>query len=250
MRLKKKFAFIILIFFFSPSSLIAQEPENNISALNERFEYKLTWNGIKAGSAILEINGDHETVVIISTALSADWISIFYRVEDIVTSRLRRLENFYPGIPVNYRMKIREGRHRRDKEVIYNLEDGRAIYRDYIKNESHEVKIPSHILDPLSAFFYVRFLELIPGKSQYVTVFDSKKIWDVEVKVLRKERIKTPLGRFDTIVIKPLMKSEGIFSRKGDIIIWLTDDNKRIPVMLKTEVVIGSVVATLTGGRW
>jgi hypothetical protein len=46
-------------------------------------------------------------------------------------------------------------------------------------------------------------------------------------------------------VIKPLMKSEGIFYRKGDIIIWLTDDMKRIPVMVQTKVKIGHITATL-----
>jgi hypothetical protein len=46
------------------------------------------------------------------------------------------------------------------------------------------------------------------------------------------------------------MKSEGIFYRKGDIFIWLTDDEKRIPVMLKTKVKVGSITAGLVGGRY
>jgi hypothetical protein len=46
------------------------------------------------------------------------------------------------------------------------------------------------------------------------------------------------------------MKSEGIFYKKGDILIWLTDDEKRIPVLLKTKVVVGSITATLIGGQY
>jgi hypothetical protein len=46
------------------------------------------------------------------------------------------------------------------------------------------------------------------------------------------------------------MKSEGIFYRKGEIYIWLTDDEKRVPVMLKTKVKIGSVNASLVGGSY
>jgi hypothetical protein len=88
------------------------------------------------------------------------------------------------------------------------------------------------------------------GKSVYVDVFDSRKLWNVEVQVLRRERIKTKLGEFDTLVIKPLMKSEGIFNRKGDVYIWLTDDKKRIPVKLESKVPIGSITATLTGGTF
>jgi len=72
----------------------------------------------------------------------------------------------------------------------------------------------------------------------------------VEVQVLRREKVKTKLGEFDTVVIKPLMKSEGIFNRKGDVYIWLTDDKKRIPVKLESKVAIGSITATLVGGRY
>jgi len=110
--------------------------------------------------------------------------------------------------------------------------------------------VPDFVFDPISGFYYLRTLRLEVGKSVYVTVFDSKKVWNVEVQVLRREKITLPIGAFDTIVIKPLMKSEGIFYRKGDIIIWLTDDIKRIPVMVQTKVKIGSIVATLVGGSF
>jgi hypothetical protein len=75
-------------------------------------------------------------------------------------------------------------------------------------------------------------------------------MWNVEVQVLRKERLKTGLGEFNTVVIKPLMKSEGIFNRKGDMVIWLTDDDRHIPVMMKTKIVVGSIVATLVSGTY
>jgi hypothetical protein len=81
-------------------------------------------------------------------------------------------------------------------------------------------------------------------------MFDSKRLWNVEVQVLRKEKIRTELGEFNTVVIKPLMKSEGIFNKKGDMYIWLTDDQKRIPVKMQTKVAVGSVIATLVRGSF
>jgi len=70
------------------------------------------------------------------------------------------------------------------------------------------------------------------------------------VKVLRREEIVTPVGRFKTIVVHPLLKSEGIFARTGDMFIWLTDDERRIPVQMKSKVIVGSITATLTGGSY
>jgi len=88
------------------------------------------------------------------------------------------------------------------------------------------------------------------GRPVYVDIFDSKKVWTVEIQVLRKEKMKTELGEFNTVVIKPLMKSEGIFNRKGDILIWLTDDHKRTPVKMQTKVAVGAITATLVGGTY
>ena len=70
------------------------------------------------------------------------------------------------------------------------------------------------------------------------------------MKVLRREDLKTPLGQFKTVVIQPLLKSEGIFARTGDMLIWLTDDDRRIPVQMKSKVIVGSITATLTGGSY
>ncbi len=81
-------------------------------------------------------------------------------------------------------------------------------------------------------------------------VFDNKKLYKAEVQVVKKEEIETGFGTFKTILIRPVLQSEGIFSRKGDILIWLTDDAKRLPVLLKTKVKVGSIKATLTGGKY
>lgn len=159
-------------------------------------------------------------------------------------------ESLSIGKPVNYRLKIREGRHRKDKEVIFDLSNSKATYINHLENEKKEFDVPAFVFDPISSFYYLRTLRLVVGESVYVTIFDSKKVWNVEVQVLRREKVTLPIGTFDTIVIKPLMKSEGIFYRKGDIYIWLTDDIKHIPVKLQTKVAVGHITATLIQGNY
>jgi hypothetical protein len=217
----------------------------------EVLNYELTWAGIKAGEASLAIQQNGEDLTITSTANSAKWVSVFYTVKDIAESRLRKdHKTSVIGEPVNYRLNIREGKHRKNKEVIFHPAALKATYIDHLEGEQKEVDIPAFVLDPLSSFYFLRTQNLEVGKSVYVTVFDSKKVWNVEVQVLRKEKVEVPAGEFNTIVVKPLMQSEGIFYRKGDIYIWLTDDERRIPVMLKSQVKIGSVNANLVGGSY
>jgi hypothetical protein len=235
----------ILFFFLFGISIAHAEPFK----VPEKFIYDLTWAGIKAGTASLELMKDGDMVTIVSTAQSAQWVSVFYTVDDRIESILSQNPSFSSiGQPVQYRIKIREGKHRRDKEVVFDRSNNKAKYRDYLTNEKKEFDVPPSVFDPISSFYYLRTLKLTVGEPVYVTIFDSKKVWNVEVQVLRRERITLPTGTFDTIVVKPNMKSEGIFYRKGEIFIWLTDDVKHIPVLLQTKVAVGSITATLVKG--
>ncbi len=235
---------LILFFYFLAGDSIAFN-------IPEKLVFDLTWTGIKAGTATLEVVNDKDCIKIISTARSAKWVSVFYTVDDRAETVLVRTQSkAFVGKPRNYHLKIREGRHRRDKEVIFDHQNRTAVFIDHLDGDKKNFDITESILDPLSSFFYVRTLKLEVGKSVFVDMFDSKKMWNVEVQVLRKEKIETAHGNLDTVVIKPLMKSEGIFNRKGDVIIWLTDDHKRIPVKMQTKVAVGSITATLVEGYY
>jgi len=242
----KIFLFICFICFFFCSTL-------SVSAFNipEKFIYDLTWMGIKAGTATLEVVDDNGLLKIISTARSASWVSVFYTVDDRIVSTLFKNDLFsFIGQPKSYRVKIREGRHRRDKEVFFDYAQKKATYFDYLKKNEKTYDIPSGVFDPLSGFYHLRTLDLAIGKPASVTIFDSKKVWDVGVEILRRETVKLPQGSFNTIVVKPVMKSEGIFFSKGDIFIWLTDDINHIPVKVETKVAVGYVKATLVEGMY
>jgi hypothetical protein len=220
----------------------------NAYSVPEKLVFDLTWTGIKAGTATQEISKVNGVTRIVSTARSADWLSVFFPVEDRIETVLAGSQSVEPGLPKTYTMKIHEGRTRRDKEITFDHAKRTALYVDHLNGEKKSFAIEKDTLDTLSSFYYLRSMPLEIGKSVFVTVFDGKRLWNTEIRVLRREKIKTGLGRFDTIVVQPLMKAEGIFDKRGDMFIWLTDDARRIPVKMKTKVPVGSVTATLIGG--
>lgn len=223
---------------------LAPIPASALS-IPEKLTYDLTWTGIKAGTATQEIIDDGDTIRVVSTARSADWVSVFFTVEDRIESVLDKVAPPHLGLPQHYRMKIREGSHRRDKELIFDHKAGKAHYIDHLGGEKADIDILANTYDAYSSFFYLRTQKLEVGKSVFVTILDNKKLWNVEVQVLEKEKLDTILGKVETVRVRPLMKSEGIFNRKGAIDIWLTDDERRIPVKMKTKIAIGSITATL-----
>ncbi|TAN39421.1 MAG: DUF3108 domain-containing protein [Nitrospirae bacterium] len=217
----------------------------------ETLYYDISWTGIKAGESVIGIKKVDDHVIITVTTRSAKWVSVFYKVEDVVESTLTAgTDKNILGQRLKYRLNLKEGRHRKDKEVIFDNRGSKALYIDYLADERKEFDLPSGVFDPLSSFYHLRGMQLEVGKSVYIRIFDSKKIYDAEVQVLRKERITGPAGEINTLVLKPLMKSEGIFYQKGDMLIWVTDDDKKIPVKMKAQVKIGSVTAQLTGGHY
>lgn len=213
-------------------------------SIPERLEYDVSWVGIHAGSAVLSIVKSGENYVIESQATSADYLSLFYRVEDMARSVVEGSEGGF-GYPLSYKLRIREGRHRKDKEVVFDRKAGKAVYTNLNDGKAHTFSVDKDVHDPLSGFFSLRNRPMEVGVPVKIRIFDSKKTWDVDVEVLRRERIKVPAGTFNTIMIKPNLKSEGIFLRRGDVYIWLTDDQRKIPVMVRTKVTIGHVTAEL-----
>jgi hypothetical protein len=249
-RSARRFAFIVFVV-----ACLCSVPAVQGFTVPEQLRYDLTWTGIKVGEATLEARDYGSYLQLISTASSAKWASFFFNVEDAVISTLKKETRQNPygdfiGVPHSYRMHLREGKYRRDKEYLFNRNTNKVTHINHLKKEALDFPFEGAVYDPLSCFYYLRTLPLIVGKSVYITIFDNKKSYPVEVQVLKKETLKLSSGVFNTIVVKPLMKSEGIFNRKGDMTIWLTDNDMRIPVMLMTKVSMGSVKAVLTGGQY
>ena len=214
----------------------------------ERLVYDLSWMGIPVGTATQEITEQGEMRRITSLARSNSWLSTFYPVEDRTESTLAKRGDFFPGESRSFRMVFKEGRQTRDREITFEPAGKAASYHDRITGEKVEVPVAEHTLDICASFFYVRHLGLEVGKSVVVHVLDAKQPRSLEVKVLKKEQVKTPVGEFSTIVIRPLVFPEGVFEGKEGTTIWLTDDERRVPVKVQTRVRVGSVTAVLAGG--
>lgn len=210
-------------------------------ASNEIFDYDISWLGIHAGNAILEAVDNNGLFKITSRVRSSSFVSAFYKVEDYAESLVR------DGIPVNFRIKQHEGKYVSNKETIFEADKGNITFFNYVKNIKDEHIIKDRVAwDVISGFYYLRTQPLEIGKAVYIDIFDSDKFYKTEVNVLRKEKIKIPdMGEVDTILVKPELKSDGLFQKKGDILIWLTNDERKIPVRVETKVPVGSVVAEL-----
>jgi hypothetical protein len=220
-------------------------------SIPERLEFDLTYTGIPAGRAVQEVQQIGNETRIISTAKSASWLKFFFPVDDRIESiQIPAATPLSIGLPRFYSERKSEGRTRVQRDAVFDRQKMEVTTSDLLKMSRSTKKISDKTYDTLSSFFYFRSMPLKVGSSYQIEMFDGNRIWDTEVKVLRHEEIETPLGVFKTVVIHPILQSEGIFARMGAMYIWLTDDNRRIPVQMKSKVAVGSITATLTGGSY
>ena len=236
---------LLAVLLLPPASTVAVAGQK----IPEKLVYSLSWTGIPVGKATQEISDLGDFRKIISTARSNDWLSTFFPVDDRTESLLEK-DGTFPGRSRNFKMLFKEGRHVRDREISFNPAEGSALFFDRIKHEYTNIKLEPNTYDIYSSFYFIRHQPLEPGKSVYINLLDSKKLHHIEIRALRRERVKVPAGEFDTIVIEPMVRPEGVFEGKRGAYIWLTDDDRRIPVKAQTKVTVGSVTAVLVDGNF
>ncbi|MFQ5454230.1 MAG: DUF3108 domain-containing protein, partial [Candidatus Zixiibacteriota bacterium] len=172
----------------------------------------------------------------VTRALSNSFFSTFYEVDDRVESIVDARGIF----SWRFEKRLREGKYQADKEYIFDQHQNLAFYG----KDTFEVS--GYVHDALSSLYYIRTQNLEIGKSIYLENFSNGKKYLLEVKVLKRETINVPAGNFDCIVVEPLLQSVGVFKHQGSLTVWLTDDKLKMPVLMKSKVLVGSISAELT----
>lgn len=223
------------------SSWWVREVENPAFGVGEYLEFGIGYGMISAGWAIMSIPEmidcqQKRCYRIVSIANSNDFVSMFYPIRDTVESHIDSL-----GIFTRYfRKHLREGGYKTDKVTIFDQRQHLAI------TGIDTIATYAFVQDVLSSLYYIRTQNLEPGKDLFIDNHTDKKNYPLKVIVHGRDKVEVPAGKFDCLVVEPVMRYEGIFKAKGKIKIWLTDDQYKLPVKMQSEVnMLGSISAKL-----
>ena len=130
-----------------------------------------------------------------------------------------------------FHQNLHEGRFRRNRTYDFNPEQ-----RTFRRENGETGTIPtSQPLDDLSFIYYARTLPLEPGATYSLPRYFKADGNPVVLQVLRRQTIDVPAGRFRTIVVRPVIRTDGLFSEGGRAEVYFSDDARRIPVLIRTE---------------
>jgi len=217
-------------------------PIDNVAfGVGEKLSFDVGYGFINAGTASMEVlrmieYENRPAYQIVTRARSNGFFSTFYKVDDRVESIIDAVGLF----SWRFEKHLSEGSYRAVRKYELDQRQHRAI------TGSDTLEVPPFVQDPLSVLYYLRTQELEIGQSIYMDNFTDGEIYPLEVRILERERVNVKAGTFDCIVVEPLLQSVGVFKHEGSLKVWLTDDRLKMPVLMKSKVLVGSITAELT----
>jgi len=219
----------------------AQAPREIFDA-GETLDYNLHWVRVSGGAARMTIAPiENNRFRITSVGKSGTFFSRFFKVRDEIESIVDR-ETFST---LQYHKNLDEKGKRKYELTVVDETRGIAT------RKGKTIKIPRPVFDPISLMYYLRTLDLSPGREHEFTVLQDGKIYTVHASIVQRETVTTPAGTFQTVLVEPKMASqEGV---SGDeqkrLLIWYTDDARHVPVRIRSDLNFGSITATLSAMR-
>lgn len=238
----------------APSPPTPQAAFNSSPALapapHETFDYSIEWRLITAGKAHLEWNaspsGGLDSGDVRLHVESAGLVSRLYLVNDDYSASVG------PGFCAQSSLiQAQEGGRHKETRVTYDASAHKASYleKDIVKNSTvtQEVAIPSCVHDLIGGLIALRFLRLEPGKTAQLPVSDGKKFVFAKVESQRREQLKTSFGAVNTVLYEIYLFDNVLFKRAGHLHVWITDDDRRLPVQLQVRLqfAIGTITFRL-----
>lgn len=205
----------------------------------ETLDYNLGWMRITGGVARMTIGpmeGDPPRYRITSLAKSTPGFSRIFKVRDEIETHVRRSD----FATLRYVKRLDEKGDRIEEVTV--VEDGVATRT---RKKVKKVKVPEPVFDPISVIYHFRRFDLAPGRTYDLTLIADGKVYEVHARVVRREKVETPAGTFQALLVEPSMKSGGR-EREEKLYIWYSDDERRLPVRIRSHIAVGSITANLT----
>jgi Protein of unknown function (DUF3108) len=222
-----------------------RNPAEFFGAKHENLTFQLSMYGMPVGVAQLEATNSNGELRIISHVKSNAAFSLIYPVDNATETRM------FNGLYIMTTIRRHEGDKQTDVGFTLCLGEKNVFWADRLNKRYYNHSVPTdQVMDTISGFYFLRNQQLEVGKSIVLNLFDNNTYAPTTVLVLRKERVTLANFReVETFVLQPQFATSGIYDKTGDLFIWLTADENRVPVKLETSIPIGRITAELVSAE-
>ncbi len=224
----------------------ADQPNPAFSApfpSTERLSYRVEWHMVTAGEAKLNLNRVNQDWQIHLDLASAGLVSRLYRVQDNYT--VNSSDKFCGE---NSSFEAQEGKRHVTETESFDNNRHKATFdeNDLAKNvkQHHEIDIAPCTHEIIGALAFLRLTKLDPGKSITVPIVNGKKMAYAKIEAQAKENITLDGKNYATTRYEAFIFDNVVFRRKGELLLWLSEDNAHIPLQLRF--VMGFPIGNIT----
>lgn len=247
--MNKQIAFLFFFLLLAPAALIAQDSIKYVDELpfqiGETAKYRVyydSWltSGISAGTGHITIKDEERVINGRKTfhfeviGRSAGLFSWFFKVDD----RFDSYADQVTIVPYHFVRRTHEGSYKYEDEVDFDQVNHIA------KSRRTEKPIPPNVKDIVTAFYYMRTIDYSDAKINQEYLLDfylDDSTYVSKIIYLGKEVVETSLGKFRCLKFKPMVAQGQTFQEPYPMVLWVTDDKNKAPVLGKSAVIVGSV---------
>jgi len=241
---------IILLFLFI-TTVSFDSRQNEAFDVGEWFKFRIHYGIVNAGYATLEVK---ETTInskkafhVVGRGYTTGVSKFFFKVDDLYESYIdKETRN-----PYQFVRKIDEGGYTKNQEGFFNQSENKILVKDYKHKTEKTFSIPRNTQDIMSSFYYLRNYpgidKIKPGEFVAIDMFFDDTTTKFRLKFLGREDITTKFGVVPTMIFRPLVQSGRVFKEEESLTVWITDDDNKLPVRIKANLVVGSIKADLEG---
>ena len=234
---------LVALFISMTSSAIINYPTvtNRAFQVGEKLRYRISYGFVDAGEAILEVNSttkkgqDRELLHVKGTGRTLGGFNSFFKVEDTYESYIDKKGIF----PWYFVRRVNEGGYKISQDYTF-LQDKNKVN----VGEKKEFQTTLGIQDMISAFYYARTLNYKTMKKNDTFEFKcfmDNEIFLLKVKYVGDEEITIRKGKFKCHKFVPVIQTGRLFKNESDVNFWVTNDENRIPILVKAKIPVGSI---------
>ncbi len=215
----------------------------------EWFKFRVHYGFVTAGYATLQVNEENlkgkQVYHVVGEGKTTGMSRWFFKVEDNYESYIDKEKD----IPYRFIRQIDEGGHTKDIQIDFDHVAKIAHIQNKKYDTSYVKTISPNVQDMVSAFYYLRNnlnMDAIKiGETVDLNMFFDKENFVFRVKFLGREKLETEFGKIAALKFRPYVQSGRVFKEKESLTVWVSDDDNKMPLLIKADLAVGSLKASL-----
>ena len=210
-------------------------PPSGLLPVGERLKFHGRWLGIPVGRGSIEVKElvqfhGRPAYYVEAEGFTNSALSVFYPVHDTISSYLDA-ETLQP---LQFEKHQREGRYRADEVVTFDYDRLVATYHSELNGTTKEVPIPSDVQDIVSSFYWLRTRLADPSRPITLPLYSDEKVYRTTFEPVRPLLLELRRhGVIPSLLIEPKAVFKGIFVKRGRMLVYVSADKRRLPLLVK-----------------